>query len=304
MSTAPAPQRARMPGRGASHLTSWALLSPWAISFALFGLFPFAFSLAASFTDYSPIRTGNTSFVGLSNYGRALGDAAFWGSLGNTAFFVLGTIPVTTALALALALAVQPAFRGRTLFRVGFFVPSVVSIVVLSLVFKGLYAPDGPLNAVLRAVGFTPPSWLLDPNAALPAIMAMDVWSASGYYMVIFLAGLEAIPRDLYDAARLEGATAWDCFVSITLPLLKPTMLFVLVVNTVRSLQIFAEVFVMTRGGPLHRTATVVYYLYEEAFYRFNLGYACAVAYLLFLLTLVLADLQLRLVGKPAETSR
>src|SRR6266571_5293690 len=288
--------RSAPPRRDASRLTSWALLSPWAITFGLFGLFPFAFSLAASFTDYSPIRPGATRVVGLANYARALADPGFWGSLGNTALFVVGTIPFTTAFALALALAVQPAFRGRTAFRVGFFVPSVVSIVVLSLVFKGLYAPDGPVNALLRALGLTPPAWLLDPRTALPAIMAMDVWSASGYYMIIFLAGLEAIPRELYDAARLEGASGWDCLKEITLPLLKPTMFFVLVVNTVRSLQIFAEVFVMTRGGPLHRTTTVVYYLYEQAFDRFDLGYASAVAYLLFLLTLLLAWAQSRVV--------
>ena len=134
-------------------------------------------------------------------------------------------------------------------------------MVVLSLVFRGLYAPHGPLNAVLGALGLPQPTWLLDPDLALPAIMAMDVWSASGYYMVIFLAGLEAIPRELYEAAKLEGASWWSCFVHITLPLLRPTLLFVLVVNTVRSLQIFAEVFVMTRGGPLHRTTTMVYYL-------------------------------------------
>jgi multiple sugar transport system permease protein len=298
-----APQRTRRRGIGASSLTSWALLSPWVVAFALFGLFPFAFSLAASFTDYSPIRPGAPRIVGLANYATALSDPAFWGALGNTAFFVVGTIPFTTALALALALAVQPAFRGRTGFRVGFFVPSVVSIVVLSLVFKGLYSPDGPINALARALGFAPRAWLLDPNAALPAIMSMDVWSASGYYMVIFLAGLEAIPRELYDAARLEGASGWECLRSITLPLLRPTLLFVLVVNTVRSLQIFAEVFVMTRGGPLHRTTTVVYYLYEEAFYRFNLGYASAVAYLLFVVTLLLAWAQMRAVGSPTEVS-
>jgi len=287
--------------RAYSRGTAWAFLSPWVIAFGLFGLYPFVFSLFASFTDYSPIRATQARFIGLENYGRALHDPAFWTSLSNTAWFVIGTIPFTTALALALALAVQPAFRGRTAFRVGFFLPSVVSVVVLSLVFKGLYAPTGPLNAVLRALGLPAPSWLLDPDTALPAIMAMDVWSASGYYMVIFLAGLEAIPRDLYDAARLEGASWWDCFVHVTLPLLRPTMLFVLVVNTVRSLQIFAEVFVMTRGGPLHRTTTVVYYLYEEAFYRFNLGYASAVAYLLFALTLVLAWIQMRVVGRPTE---
>jgi multiple sugar transport system permease protein len=286
--------------RAYSRATAWAMLSPWVVAFGLFGLYPFLFSLGASFTDYSPIRQG-ARFVGVDNYSRALADPAFWGALGNTAFFVLGTIPFTTALALGLALAVQPAFRGRSMFRVGFFLPSVVSVVVLSLVFKGLYAPRGPLNAAFGALGLPTPSWLLDPATALPAIMAMDVWSASGYYMVIFLAGLEAIPRELYDAARLEGASRWDVLRHVTLPLLRPTLLFVLVVNTVRSLQIFAEVFVMTRGGPLHRTTTVVYYLYEEAFYRFNLGYACAVAYLLFLVTLALAWAQNRVVGRPAE---
>jgi len=292
---------------GAAHgsrATAWAFLSPWVIAFGLFGLFPFAFSLAASFTDYSPIRAGGASFVGLANYARALSDPAFWSALGNTAFFVVGTIPFTTTLALALALAVQPAFRGRTLFRVGFFVPSVVSVVVLSLVFKGLYASNGALDGVLRALGLTPPAWLLDPRTALPAIMAMDVWSASGYYMIIFLAGLEAIPRELYDAARLEGASRRAQLAHITLPLLRPTLLFVLVVNTVRSLQIFAEVFVMTRGGPLHSTTTVVYYLYEEAFYRFNLGYASAVAYLLFLITLALAWVQMKTVRPAGPEAR
>ena len=287
--------------RAYSRATAWTLLSPWVLAFGLFGLYPFAFSLITSFTDYSPIRAAGTRFIGLSNYGRALQDPAFWQALGNTGFFVVGTIPFTTGLALALALAVQPAFRGRTAFRVGFFLPSVVSVVVLSLVFRGLYAPHGPLNAVLGAIGLPQPKWLLDPDLALPAIMAMDVWSASGYYMVIFLAGLESIPRELYEAAKLEGASWWSCFVHITLPLLRPTLLFVLVVNTVRSLQIFAEVFVMTRGGPLHRTTTMVYYLYEQAFYRFDLGYASAVAYLLFGITLLLALVQSRLVGGRSE---
>lgn len=283
--------------RGHSRATSWVLFTPWLLAFALFGVYPFAFSLIASFTDYSPLQPGAARFVGAGNYARALSDPAFWNALRNTGIFVVGTIPFTTALALLLALAVQPAFRGRTVFRLGFFVPSVVSVVVLSLVFKGLYARNGALNAVLGALGLPAPAWLLDPSTALLAIMVMDVWSASGYYMLVFLAGLEAIPRDLYDAAKLEGAGWWDCLWGITLPLLKPTLLFVLVVNTIRSIQIFAEVFVMTRGGPLGRTTTVVYYLYEEAFHRFHLGYASAVAYLLFLITLVLAAIQLRTVG-------
>ncbi|MEO5617997.1 MAG: sugar ABC transporter permease [Candidatus Eisenbacteria bacterium] len=289
--------------RGHSRATAWVLASPWVLSFGLFGLFPFAFTLGASFTDYSPIRAGATRFVGFANYAEALGDSRFWSSLGHTAFFVVGTIPFTTALALLLALAVQPFFRGRTLFRVGFFVPSVVSVVVLSLVFKGLYAPRGFLNGVLGSLGLPTPHWLLDPNTALPAIMAMDVWAASGYYMLILLAGLEAIPRDLYEAAKLEGAGAWDCFRHITLPLLRPTLLFVVVVNTIRSLQIFAEVFVMTRGGPLGETTTVVYYLYEQAFQRFHLGYASAVAYLLFAVSLILALIQSRVLGERTAPS-
>jgi multiple sugar transport system permease protein len=147
---------------------------------------------------------------------------------------------------------------------------------------------------VLELLGLPQPAWLLDPRTALPSIMAMDVWAASGYYMVIFLAGLKAIPRELYESAELDGAGFWARFRGITLPLLRPTFLFVLVVNTIRSLQIFTEVFVMTRGGPLDSTLTSVFYLYEEAFFRFRLGYASAVAYLLFGLTLAIALIQFR----------
>jgi multiple sugar transport system permease protein len=267
------------------------------VAFALFGLFPFVFSLGASFTDYSPIGLAAPKFVGVGNYSEAFHNADFWQALANTGLFVIGTIPFTTAAALGMAMAVQPAFRGRTFFRVGFFLPSVVSIVVLSLVFKGLYAPDGSLNAALTALHLPAPAWLQDPHTALPAIMFMDVWSASGYYMIIFLAGLEAIPRDLYDAARLDGATGWAAFRHVTLPLLRPTLAFVLIVNTIRSLQIFAEVFIMTRGGPLGTTTTVVYHLYEQAFSRFRLGYASAIAWILFAISLVLALLQMRAVA-------
>ena len=285
-----------------SRATAWFLVSPWVVAFALFGLYPFVFSLGASFTNYTPLAPDSTHFVGLANYARALQDPAFWSALRNTALFVLGTIPFTTAASLGLALAVQPAFRGRTVFRVGFFLPSVVSIVVLSLVFKGLYASNGGLNSVLALAHLPTPAWLQDPRTALPGIMAMDVWAASGYYMIIFLAGLEGIPRDLYDAARLDGAGGWARFTHITLPLLRPTLLFVLVVNTIRSLQIFAEVFVMTRGGPLGSTTTVVYHLYEQAFSRFQLGEASAIAYLLFLLSLGLAWVQMKAVGAQAES--
>lgn len=273
---------------------TWILLSPWILSLLVFGLYPFGFSFALSFFDYSPLDPAGAKFLGLANYTEALRDPLFWTALRNTLLFVFGTIPFTTALALALALALKSRFRGRDFFRAGFFLPTVVSVVVISLVWKGLYAPEGPLSTLVRSLGLTPPRWLLEPDTALASIMAMDVWAASGYYMVIFLAGLQAIPEELYESAALEGASPWQRFVHITLPMLRPTFLFVLVVNSVRSLQIFTEVFVMTGGGPLHSTLTSVFYLYEQAFYKFRLGYASAIAYLLFALTLGLAFLQVR----------
>lgn len=281
------------PGRGIGR-ASWVFLSPWLLSFLVFGLYPIGYSLYLSFHDYSPLAPDRIAYLGAANYQEAFADPKFWIAMRNTFLFTFGTLPFTTAIALALALCLDKAFPGRTLFRAGFFLPTVVSAVVLALVFKGFYAPHGVLNGVLTAFGLSAPAWLLDPNTALPAIMAMDVWAAAGYYMVIFLAGLKAIPEELYESAALDGASSWQRFWGVTLPLLRPTLLFVLVVNTVRSLQIFTEVFVMTRGGPLDATLTAVYYLYEEAFYRFRLGYASAVAYLLFGLTLILAAAQVR----------
>jgi len=275
-------------------LAGWVFLSPWLISFLVFGLYPIVASFVLSFRDYSPLAPDASRFIGLANYAEALHDGTFWHALGNTLFFTFGTLPFTTAIALGLAVCLDRAFPGRTIFRAGFFLPTVVSVVVLSIVFRALYSPAGPLDGVLHALGVTPPRWLLDPHTALPSIMAMDVWAASGYYMVIFLAGLKSIPEELYESAALDGAGAWRRFVGITLPMLRPTFLFVLVVNTIRSLQIFTEVFVMTRGGPLDSTLTVVYYLYDQAFYRFRLGYASAVAYLLFAVTLAISLLQVR----------
>jgi multiple sugar transport system permease protein len=274
--------------------STWILLSPWIVSLLVFGLYPFGFSFVLSFYDYSPLDPGNAKFLGLGNYAEAVKDPLFWTALRNTLTFVFGTIPFTTTLALALALALKRRFRGRDFFRAGFFLPTVVSIVVISLVWKGLYAPEGPLSTALQTLKVTAPRWLLEPATALASIMAMDVWAASGYYMVIFLAGLQAIPEELYESAALEGASPWQRFVHITLPMLKPTFLFVLVVNSVRSLQVFTEVFVMTGGGPLNSTLTSVFYLYQQAFYKFRLGYASSIAYLLFALTLGLAFLQVR----------
>ncbi len=269
-------------------------LSPFLATFCVFSLFPIAASIALSFLDWSPLNPRAGAFVGLDHYARALGEPRFWGALRNTFVFVLGTIPITTTLALGLALLVRRPLPVRPLFRAGFFVPSVVSMVVISLIWKNLYAPFGSFNQVLKLIGLPAQRWLLDPQLALPAIMAMDIWASVGYYMVLYLAGLEAISDDLYEAAALDGAGFWGRLRHVTWPGLKPMTLFILVVNTMRSFQIFVEVFVMTGGGPLHSTETVVLYLYDAAFHQFRMGYASAVAYLLFAVLAVFSLLELR----------
>lgn len=269
-------------------------LLPWIVVFATFDALPLISSFVLSFTDYNPLASAGPHAVGIANYAEALRTPTFWRALRTTAFFVVGTIPFTTVFALGLALLVHSRLPARGLFRAGFFVPSILSLVVISLVFKNLYAPTGGLNTLLALAHLPPHAWLLDTRTALPAVMAMDVWASVGYYMVLFLAGLQTIPRDLYDAAALDGGGRWSSFRHVTLPMLRPVALFVIVINTIRSFQVFIEVFVMTRGGPLDSTLTVVYYLYDRAFYAFRMGYASAIAYLLFVVVLAVAVWQMR----------
>jgi multiple sugar transport system permease protein len=285
----------RHPARG-----TLIFLSPWLVSFALFGLYPLLFSLLVSLTDYNPLR-GSMDWLGLANYLKAMRDPLFWQSLKVTLIFVAGTIPFTTSLALGLALLLNRPLRGRGVLRASFFLPTVVSSVVVSLIFKQVYSPFGLLNAFLHVFGLSGRSWLQDPGTALPAVMAMDVWAAIGYYMVIYLAGLQTIPAELYEAAALDGAIGWRAHLHVTLPLLLPTTLFVVVINTIRSLQVFIEVFVMTRGGPLNATLTTVYYLYDQGFRYFSMGYASAIAYLLFVVILGFALVQSRLLRSRVE---
>lgn len=260
-------------------------LLPWLLTFGIFALYPLVDSFWVSFTRYNPIQ-GPPVFIGLDNYARLLRDPVFWTSLRNTLIFVVGTIPLTTVGALLVALALNRHLPMKALFRAAWFMPTIVSMVVVSLVFKNFYSPFGFLNAIAKLLGFSGHPWLQDPNTALGAVMLMDVWAAVGYYAVIFLAGLQAIPAELYEAAALDGGSGWRKHWHITLPLLKSTTLFILVINTIRSFQVFIEIFVMTRGGPLNSTLTTVYYLYDRAFNSFELGYASALAWALFAVTL------------------
>ena len=260
-------------------------LLPWAILYGVFFVFPFVFSFVLGFLSYNPLSVHETSFVGLDNFARLFEDVSFQQALRNTILFVVVTVPLTTMAALGLALLLREKVPGRDLFKAGFFLPSILSMVVISLLFKLFYAPSGALNGAISALGFGGHPWLTDPSTALPSIMVMDVWVAVGYYAVIFYAAFAGIPKELYEAATLEGAGTMATFRYVTLPMLKPVMGFVVVINTIRSFQIFIEVFVMTQGGPLGSTNTLVLYLYETAFRKLDYGYASVIAYVVFVLS-------------------
>lgn len=262
----------------------WLLL-PWAIVYGAFYVFPFLFSFVLAFLNYNPLNVQATSWIGVENFTRLAEDARYLRALRNTVFFVVGTVPLTTVGALGLALLLRGRVPGKAFFKAGFFLPSIISMVVISLLFKLFYAPNGGLNEALSGLGVGGHGWLTDPRTALPAIMVMDVWAAMGYYAIIFHAAFAGIPRELYEAAALEGAGFWDTLRHVTIPVMRPVISFVLVINTIRSFQIFIEVFVMTQGGPLGSTDTLVLYLYEAAFRQLDYGYASAIAYTVFILS-------------------
>ncbi|MER3328563.1 MAG: sugar ABC transporter permease, partial [Candidatus Kapaibacterium sp.] len=274
------------------------LLLPWILTFLVFWAYPVIYSFILSLSEYKTL-SNEMKFIGLDNYTALFSDEIFLKSLSNTLIFVFVTVPITTTLATALAVMVDKT-KGRLkeFFKAAYFLPSVTSLVVIALIFKNLYSKEGYINTLLQMVGISGQSdgWLQSVETALPAIMAMDIWIATGYYMIIVLAGLQTIPKDLYEAADLSDASTWHQFKSITLPMLKPTLLFILVVNTIKSFQIFIEIYVMTKGGPLNETSTLVYQVYQNAFEMADkMGYASAVAYVLFFIILLISLLQMKL---------
>lgn len=284
------------------HRHTFILLLPWLLIFIVFWLYPLGYSLYLSFTKYSTLA--NTSeFIGIQNYSTLLTDIEVLHAFRNTVIFTFGTVPVTTVLALTIAVFLNSKMiRFAGFFRAAYFMPSVTSLVVIALIFTNIYAKDGYINLLLGMLGIPHPErgWLLEPNTALASVMAMDVWISTGYYMILFLAGLQTIPKDLYEAARLAGASAFQQFIRITLPLLRPTMTFVVVINTIKSFQVFVEIYVMTKGGPTPGdTTTLVYQVFVNAFEKSDMmGYASALAYSIFILLIILSLLQMKLVGE------
>lgn len=290
------------PGGGARRrrqaLVAWGFALPFVVVFAVFMVVPIVGSFAMSFTDFrsSDIRTPfAVNVVGLQQYTDLLTDAAFLKSVGVTALFVAIGIPVTMALALALAIALNSG-RGRivTVLRVGYYAPVVTSIVAVSVVWRYILQPDGLLNSALAVFGIDGPNWLNDTTWALPSLIAMAVWRNVGTLMIIFLAGLQAIPSEVREAATMDGAGAWRRFTSVTLPMLRPTLLLGAVLISVGFLQFFEEAFVMTQGGPLGSTLSVAYFTYQQFGFG-EYGTASAASYILFLAIALLSLLQFRL---------
>ena len=272
-------------------------LLPWGLCFAVFGIFPLAYALVLSFLSMNPLRPDLVRWIGFDNYARALASPSFWHALRTTAIFVVGTLPVTLSLAYAVAALLGSLRRGEGFFRAAVFFPATLSMVVIALVFKSLYAEEGLLNGWLAALGLSRVHFLLDSSLALPSIMLMDVWASVGYYAILILAARKTLPEEQLEAARLEGLSRWTVERRIVLPHVRPVLLFVVLLNTIRSFQIFIEVFVLTRGGPLESTLTLVYHLYERAFYHFEMGYASALAFLLLLFVGLILIVQRRLLG-------
>jgi ABC-type sugar transport system permease subunit len=275
-------------------LAGLLFLSPTLVVFSVFILFPVFFSFFLSFHVWNMFSDEHT-FVGLDNYARVLTNPEFWSVLSNTVMYTLGTIPLNMSLALLVAALLNKRIAGKRWLRTAFFAPVVMSSVAAAVIWRWVYEPNfGLLNWFLGLFGVPAINWLNDPSAAMFALIVMGVWKTFGVNMVLFSAGLQGIPDHYYEAASIDGAGAWHKFWNITLPLLSPTTFFILVMSVIGSFQVFDTVYVLTSGGPLGSTKVLVFYLYEQAFKFFEMGYASAVAYLLFAIIFTLTLLQVK----------
>jgi len=275
----------------------YLFISPWVLGLLIFTIGPFIASLYLSFTTYSILQPGN--WVGLRNYVTAFtDDRLFYKVLWNTAYYVLGSVPLRIVLAFALALLLNTSVRGLTMWRTLFYVPSITPIVATIVLWRYLLHPKfGLINYALSLVGIKAIPWLTSPIWSKPALLVMSVWWVGGN-MVIFLAGLQGIPQHLYEAAELDGANAWRRLRHVTLPMMTPTIYFNLVMNLINAFQVFTQSFIMTRGGPLDSTRFYMHYLYDNAFLYFKMGYASALAWVLFVIIFALTLLTVKTSGR------
>ena len=278
----------------------YLFILPNILLFLVFVLGPVAFSFAMSFTNWTGTQPG--TWVGLRNYAGLLEDDVFITAVRNTVLYSLGTVLPMLAISLALAMMLDSRIRGRTFYRVMIYLPVVISWVAASVVWRLIFLhPDGVLNAGLSLIGIPPQLWTGDPILALPAIMWLSLWKGLGFYMVVYLAGLQTIPASVYEAAMIDGASKSQLFWSITLPLLRPTTLFALVIGVINSFEVFIPVYLLTSGGPGYASMVLVMAIYRAGFQNFQLGYGAAIAVVLFFMVMSISVLQFKLFGKEVQ---
>ncbi len=284
-------------------LIAWAFVLPALLLISVSVLVPALMALVMSFSSTGLDVSEPLRFVGLANLQRLITDPMVRRVLITTFLYLVGVVPPIVLGSLGLAVLVDQRLPGRDLLRGAFYTPVLVSIVVAAIAFRWLYAETGLINGWLSALlgpAFTPIGFLTSPLLALPAVMVVTLWKGLGYYMVIFLAGLQGIPRELYEAAELDGSHGWRQHLDITLPLLRPYVTLVAVVSSIAATKVFEEVFLMTQGGPADSTRTIVYYVYDQAFAELEISYACTLGLALFLLVLLLTLVRLVFSGDRA----
>jgi len=280
-------------------IAAWIFLAPALLMLGIFLLWPIAYLFYLSFTTGSFTSAG-VRWVGMRNYWRLLLDPDFWQVLGNTAYFTITTVIPSLIIPLGLAVLLNRSVAFQGLLRSAYFLPSIVSLVAAGLGFRWLFQTEGPVNTLLGSIGIDPIPWLGSSTWAMPVLILLSIWKQLGFNMVVFLAGLQAIPPSRYEAAELDGANAWQQFWHITLPGLRPTLIFATITTAIFTLRSFEQVYVITGGGPLNSTNILVYYIYEEAFSQFDFGYAAAAATVLLAVALLLVYIQLRTWGEES----
>jgi putative chitobiose transport system permease protein len=279
-------------------LTPFLFLIPGVIILGAFIFYPMLNAIWLSFTNYNIVT--DAEFIGLENYKGLFSDALFWKVLGQTLLYLVIVVPALVILPIFLAILVNQQVKGIGFFRSAYYVPVVTSMVVVGIAWKWVYADKGILNYILESLGLIsePVNWLTSTTTSIFAVMVVTIWKGLGYYMVIYLAGLQSISDDLYEAADIDGASKWKQIWHITIPLLMPSIMIVTIMSSISAMKVFEEIYVMTGGGPLNSSKTLVFYIYEEAFDKLQMGYASAAGVVLFIITLIFSVINIKFMSK------
>ena len=273
-------------------VTAYLFVAPAVLLLIGFLVVPMIYTAYFSTFKYQIMRPDNITFIGLDNYTKLFSDSNFWVAFKNTVYFTLIVVPVQSALALGLALLVSKKFRGVSIFRTMYFSPQLTSMVVIAVLWSVLYNANpntGLINSFLTSLGFSPINFLTNEHTAMNSIIFMSAWQGAGYQMMIFLAGLQGIPREQYEAASVDGATRFNQFCYITIPGLMGTIKYVIMITMIQAMKLFTQPYIMTQGGPKNATKTLVYYIYTQGFQKGNFGYACSIATIFFVIVVIMS---------------